>query len=78
MEQSKYMRIHIRLIPPEIISHNNSNGLVYQYGWIYMEIIRVMYGLPQVEILANNLIAQRLSNHEYYQVKKTPGLWKHV
>ena len=37
-----------------------------------------MYRLPQSGILANNLIAQRLSNHGYYQVKQTPGLWQHV
>ena len=72
------MGIHIRLIPPEIIAHYNLNDLVDQYGWIYMEIIRGMHGLPQSSILENNLISQRLSNHEYYQVKKTPGLWRNV
>ena len=60
MGQSEYMMIHIRLIPPEIIAHYNLNGLLYQYGCIYIEIIRGMYGLPQVGILANNLLAQLL------------------
>ena len=43
-----------------------------------MEIIQEMYGLPQGGVLVNNLIAQQLSNHGYYQVKHTPGFWRHV
>ena len=70
--------IHIRLITPDIIVHYNLNDLVDQDGWIYMEIIRGMYGLPQAVILANNILAQRLINHGYYQVKQTQGLWLHV
>ena len=59
------MRIHIRLIPPDIIAHYNLNDLVDQYEWINMEIIRENYGLPQAGILEINLLAQRLSNHGY-------------
>ena len=47
MGRSEYTRINIRLIPPDIIEHYNLNDLVDQYGWIYMKIIREMYGLPQ-------------------------------
>ena len=52
--------------------------VVNQDGWIYMEIIRGMYGLPQAGILAKNLLAECLSNHGYYQVKQTPVLWRHI
>ena len=44
MGRSKYIIIHIRLIPPDIISHYNLNDLVDQDRWIYMEILRG-YGL---------------------------------
>ena len=64
------MRIHIRLITPDIILPYNLNYLLYQDGWINMGIIRGIYGLPQADILIKNLLAQRLSNHGYYQVKK--------
>ena len=37
-----------------------------------------MYGLPQVGILTNNLLAQRLIYHGYYHVHHPPGLWPHV
>ena len=66
---SEYMRIHIILIPTNSIAHYKLNDLVGSYGWIYMEIIQVMYGLPQAVILANNLLTQHLSNHGYYQIK---------
>ena len=58
--------------------HYNLNDPVNQYRWIYMEFLRGMYGQPQVVILANNLPAQNLSNHGYYQVKQTPGLCRNV
>ena len=35
-----------------------------------MEILQGMYGLPQAGILTKNLLAQRLINRGYYQVKK--------
>ena len=72
------MRIHIRLIPPDIIAHYNLNDLVDEDVCIYTKIIRGMYGLPEVGILANNSLTQRLSNHGYYQVKQAPGFWRHV
>ena len=40
-----------------------------------MNIVGGMHVLPQVGILANNSLIQRLSNHVYHQVKKTPVLW---
>ena len=69
------MQIHIRLITPDIIIRYKLNNISDKNGWIYMEIIRVMYGLPQAGILANNLPAQRLGNHGCYQVKNLPVLW---
>ena len=73
----EYMRIHIRLIPLDIITHYNLNDLVYQDGWIYMVNIRGIDGPPQAGILENNLLAQRLINHGYCKVKQLTLLWKH-
>ena len=49
-----------------------------KYGYIYMQIERGMYGLPQAGILANELLRKRLAPHGYYGLPHTPGLWKHV
>ena len=70
MGRSEYMIIHIRLILPDIIAHYNLNNLADKDGWIYMEIIQGMYGLPQAGIIEKNLLTQILSNHGYYQTKK--------
>ena len=78
MGRSEYNIIRIRLVPPKIIAHYKLNELVDQYGWIYTEIIRGMYGLPQAGIIAKNLLAHNLHNHGYYQVKRTTLLWRHV
>jgi hypothetical protein len=36
-----------------------------------------MYGLPQVGIIAQELLSTRLKEHRYNQSKTTPGLWTH-
>eukprot|EP00957_Ditylum_brightwellii_P189675 14438331-Ditylum_brightwellii.AAC.1 len=46
-------------------------------GWVYMEIRKGMYGLPQAGILRNKLLTERLSEHGYYPIQHTPGLWCH-
>ena len=36
-----------------------------------------MYGLPQLGLLANELLEKRLNKHGNRQSKLVPGLWKH-
>ena len=77
LPRPEYMKIHISLIPDEIIEHYNLRPLVYK-DHVYIEINQGMYGLPQAGLLANNLLAQRLAHHGYYRTRHTPGLWRHV
>jgi hypothetical protein len=37
-----------------------------------------MYGLPQANIRANQLLEKHLATKGYYQCQHTPGLWCHV
>ena len=46
-------------------------------GWIYFEIRRRCYGLPQSGILANKQLRLRLEKEGYYEARTTPGLWIH-
>ena len=46
-------------------------------GWIYFEIVRGCYGLPQSGMLANNLLRTCLNKKVYFEATTTPGLWKH-
>jgi hypothetical protein len=55
----------------------NLHEKVYK-GFIWMKIIRTMYGLPQAGILSNQLLQKRLARDGYFELPHTPGLWKHV
>jgi hypothetical protein len=46
--------------------------------YIYMEIQKDMYGLPQAGIIAQELLEKRLAKHGYTQSKIILGFWKHT
>jgi hypothetical protein len=50
---------------------------VTEEGYVYVEIQKGMYGLPQAGILAQELLEKRLNEHGYSQSKAVPGLWTH-
>jgi hypothetical protein len=74
MTEFEYMRLHLDLIPDEIIDKYNLHELIDNHGWVYVEIRIGMYGLPQAGILANKLLEERLNTRGYYQCQHTPGL----
>jgi Reverse transcriptase (RNA-dependent DNA polymerase) len=77
LDRSEYAKIHINMIPQEIIDKYKLTEYVDSNGFIYIRIDKGMYGLPQAGIIANKLLAKRLAHHGYYQTRHTPGLWKH-
>ena len=70
------MRIKLSDIPQEFIKEYNLTQSV-QNGWIYFDILRGCYSLPQSGRLANNLLRTRLEKEGYYKADTTPGLWSH-
>jgi hypothetical protein len=76
MPDPEYVRIKITDIPAEFIEEYKLAG-TDRDGWIYLEIRRGCYGLPQAGILANDLLRSRLLVEGYYEVESTPGLWRH-
>jgi hypothetical protein len=56
MEDPEYVHIKITDIPEEFILEYGLAGKEDKNGWIYFEICRGCYGLPQAGILANNLL----------------------
>jgi hypothetical protein len=74
----EYMKMPIALFPTDIIiEHYRLNEKVLN-GYVYMEIRKGMYGLPQAGILTYKLLKERLARHGYFEQPHTPGLWKHV
>ena len=63
-------------IPNEFVQEYNL--LAYTRDrWVYFEIWRGVYGLPQPGMLSNKLLEKRLNKAGYYQCPTTPGLWLH-
>ena len=48
----EYIKITIDILPEEIIKEYNLMNIVHN-GYIYCEIRKLMYGIPQAEILTN-------------------------
>jgi hypothetical protein len=77
LDRFEYMKIPIALLPNNIIEHYQLQEKVLK-GYVYMEICKGMYELPQAGILANKLLKERLAHHGYFEQPHTPGLWKHI
>jgi hypothetical protein len=77
LDRYEYVRIPINLVPSEIIDEYKVKDKVTDDGFIYAEIRKGMYGLPQAGILANKLLKARLEPHGYTECIHTPGLWRH-
>jgi hypothetical protein len=72
----EYMKMLFSRFPEEIVQKYNLNALAVD-GWVYIENRKVMYGLRQAVLLANQLLQTRLAPFGYYQARHTPGLWLH-
>jgi hypothetical protein len=70
------MEMPLQRIPEDIIEHYGLRKKATD-GYVYMEIRKGIYGLPQAGILANKLLKLRLARHGYFKLPHTPGLWKH-
>jgi hypothetical protein len=78
MDREEYIRVHISLIPNEIIQEYNLQELIDSKGHVLSRVQKGMYRLPQAGMLANKLLKKRLSPHGYHECVHTPGLWKHA
>ena len=72
----EYMRIPIHLIPQEVMDQYNLSGMIHN-GYVYCEINRGLYGLPQAGKLAHDKLKKHLIKFDFYPCKATPGLWRH-
>ena len=76
MDWPEYVKIKLSDIPQEFIDEYNLTAYVHD-GWIFFEVIKGCYGLPQSGKLANNLLCKQLCTACYYEAATTPGLWWH-
>ena len=71
------MRIKITDISEEIIEHYKLQEMVTEDRYVYCEMRKGMYGLPQAGIIAQELLQERLAKFGYHQSTIIPGLWTH-
>jgi hypothetical protein len=77
LNRPEYFRMKLSDIPQEIIDEYNLLQKATPDGWVYVEVRRGMYGLPQSGLLAQELLEKRLNEHGYFQDQYVPGLWHH-
>jgi hypothetical protein len=73
----EYMRLKLTNIPEEIIIEYNLRKIPTEDGYVYCEIQKGMYVLPQAGIISQQLLEKRLAEVRYHQSKIVPGLWTH-
>ena len=77
MSRAEYMRIHSKYFPPDIRDKYEIEVLIAADGYVYIKIIKGMYGLNQAAIIVYNHIISHMDTHGYYEVPFTTGLWSH-
>ena len=60
MARYEYMRLRLTDMPKDVIAHYKLNKIATPEGYIYCEIQKGMYGLPQAGIIAQQLLEERL------------------
>ena len=53
LPEPEYMKLHIHIIPQDIIDEYALHKLVDENGWVYLEIVKGIYRLKQAGIIAN-------------------------
>ena len=78
MERYEYMRIKLSNLPNNVIKQYNLERKVTADGWVYVEVRKGMYGLPQAGILAQDLSEERpKKTRATHQSALAPGFWSH-
>jgi len=77
MARYEYMRLQLADMPEDVIVHYRLNEIATLEGYIYCEIQKGMYVLPQAGIIAQQQLKERLQKDSYRQSKTTPGQWQH-
>ena len=77
MTRFEYMRVPILMLTEAIIKQYNLRP-TFNNGYVYLEIRRCMYGLPQAGRLANDQLVAFLEPHGYKTCPLTPGLRQHT
>ena len=77
MARYEYMRLKIAELPQDLIDEYKLYDNKTKDGYVYLEIRKGVYGLPQAGILTQKLLEKRLNAKGCRQSGICPGFWKH-
>ncbi len=77
LKRPKYAKIKLSDIPEEVTKEYKLHQYATPDGWVYIKVIRGMYGLPQARSLGHDLLEHQLNKEGYFQNQIVPGFWKH-
>ena len=61
LNKKRYGKVRAKYIPEETIK-KNLKQYIEDGGWIHLEIVKGVYGIPEAGRLANDLLRARLKN----------------
>ena len=70
------MHIPLALFPSWIIDQYDLKTHAHN-DYVYIEMRRAVWGLPQAGIIANKRLRRKLAPFGYFECENTPGLWYH-
>ena len=71
------MKFHISTILQEIIDEYNLLDIFDNHDFVYVKIVKGMYGLKKAGIIAHKYLIHHLAPFGYHPDHHTPGLWQH-
>ena len=74
----KYMRLKLNDFPNNVIEQYNLGTKVTKDDCVYLKVCKLMYGLSQERILAQQLLEKILNAKGHKQSALTPGFWTHT
>ena len=77
MSRAHYIRINSKYFLLDIISRYQIDGLIAADGYVYIKIIKCMYGIKQAAIIAYKQPFSHMYPHGYYTAPFTTVMWAH-
>ena len=77
MSRTEYTRINSKYFPIYIREKYHIDGLIEADGYLYIKIIKGMYGLKQAARIAYNHLISCMEPRGYYPVPFITVLWAH-
>ena len=65
----EYMKFHIATIPQEIIDEYNLLNVVDNHGFVYLKIVKGMYGLKKAGIISHKALIHHLAPLGYHPAR---------